>query len=708
MTTATMTELKQSFKLPHAFTVKADAMFFTMMSGGLYSDPVKAIVREYSTNAVDSHISAKNPEPFEVHLPTIEDPYFSVHDFGTGLSNEDVKQIFCSYFASTKRPEDYDTDEEREHAIQLTGKFGLGSKAALVYTQSMTVVSFFNGTRTRWVIRLNEKKCPEVLEETEPTPTDQPNGLMIRFAVPPKDHHKFVEAACEVYPFFDLQPKFVDCVPPIIEKPKYVMFHKGEKANWGIGNNSKCSRVIMGGVAYPLIEEYDNLSLDLYVDLDTFNMTPSREALRYTNNTTEKLQELIKSATEECHQLLDARYSKCKNTVYDRYKFLQDCDTRSEILESWVNKKHLKVDEAVQRFNKSPNRAISITTYNVGSIKVSPTYPENIRLREWDTNRRGKWMCCQRDYIYIGEPQDTSHITLLVQDVKNDLHAIIHQYHEESGQTVWIIDDNPKFVQDIQHFGFPFEIKKVSELPKPPKVKRPVIKNKSPQKRNIGCFYFDGEVYRSECNLTDKKYYVSIKDTLKGCGLNWLQRQALDGLKQHFGISEDEIVYIKKDHVNKYTDQFEDLFDVVERLAKQKLDQEPHLGEMAWLGCYAKTYTTGTIYNDLTGLDDFVKEHPDKEQIYQQLLNSKLFDILKPYNYTTLEEAIIDCYRLYRTVSSFYDCAILEPYEKLFLERLSQFRDEIPALFYNDKQRYQAALGLPINPFKPLGQCKKS
>ena len=53
----------------------------------LYPDPIKAVIRELSTNAVDAHQAAGTlDKKYIVKLPTITDPQFSIRDFGTGMS----------------------------------------------------------------------------------------------------------------------------------------------------------------------------------------------------------------------------------------------------------------------------------------------------------------------------------------------------------------------------------------------------------------------------------------------------------------------------------------------------------------------------------------------------------------------------------------------------------------------------------------------
>mgnify|MGYP001258182542 FL=1 len=100
------------------FTIKTTAKAFRILSSGLYSDRIKAIIRELSCNAVDAHVMAKNSEPFLVHLPSNLEPWFSVRDYGIGLSENDVMNLYSTYFESTKT----------ESNDQI-GALGLGSKS---------------------------------------------------------------------------------------------------------------------------------------------------------------------------------------------------------------------------------------------------------------------------------------------------------------------------------------------------------------------------------------------------------------------------------------------------------------------------------------------------------------------------------------------------------------------------------------------------
>src|SRR5210317_1243345 len=84
------------------FSIAQTSKMFKILSDSLYSDKIMAVIRELATNAYDSHISAGNKNPFLVKLPTATDPNFTVRDYGTGLNQEDMDNLYTTYGASNK------------------------------------------------------------------------------------------------------------------------------------------------------------------------------------------------------------------------------------------------------------------------------------------------------------------------------------------------------------------------------------------------------------------------------------------------------------------------------------------------------------------------------------------------------------------------------------------------------------------------------
>ena len=129
-----------------AFVIKASPLAFAIMSSNLYSDKIKAIVRELSCNARDAHVAAgKEDVPFDIHLPTYADPTFYIKDYGTGLSKEQIAGDHDEH--GNFVPGLYQTffDAPKDKTNDMIGCLGLGSKTPFAYARQFTVESRYNG-----------------------------------------------------------------------------------------------------------------------------------------------------------------------------------------------------------------------------------------------------------------------------------------------------------------------------------------------------------------------------------------------------------------------------------------------------------------------------------------------------------------------------------------------------------------------------------
>lgn len=179
------------------FTIAQTSKMFKILSDSLYSDKVMAVIRELATNAYDSHISAGNKNPFLVKLPTAADPNFSVRDYGTGLSQADMEQLYTTYGASNKN----DSND-------FVGCLGLGSKSPFAYTKSFTTTSYYNGKQYTYIAAIDDAGVP-TLNLIHSTDTDEPNGLEISFAVKQYDFHEFSHKAVRIFHYFKMKPTIV-------------------------------------------------------------------------------------------------------------------------------------------------------------------------------------------------------------------------------------------------------------------------------------------------------------------------------------------------------------------------------------------------------------------------------------------------------------------------------------------------------------------
>ena len=78
------------------FRIAMNAKAFRVLSDNMYQDKIGSIVRELSCNAADSHTMAKNTDrAITIHVPDQFEPWFTVRDYGVGLSPESITNVFC-------------------------------------------------------------------------------------------------------------------------------------------------------------------------------------------------------------------------------------------------------------------------------------------------------------------------------------------------------------------------------------------------------------------------------------------------------------------------------------------------------------------------------------------------------------------------------------------------------------------------------------
>lgn len=153
--------------------VIADGRMFKLLLNNLYSQPVAAILRELSCNAIDAHVSVGNLNPFHMQLPTLLNSNFVIRDFGPGLDEEEINLYLNTLFSSSKT-----------QSNDFIGSFGLGSKVAFSLVSSFNIESYKDGTK--YTCLWYEKECgTPTLIVTSRAPTEEPNGL--KFIVPLSD-----------------------------------------------------------------------------------------------------------------------------------------------------------------------------------------------------------------------------------------------------------------------------------------------------------------------------------------------------------------------------------------------------------------------------------------------------------------------------------------------------------------------------------------
>lgn len=279
------------------FRIRNSAKAFNILSSGLYANKIQAIIRELSCNAVDSHIASGNAScPFDIHLPNQLEPFFSIRDYGTGLSHDQVTSIYTTYFESTK------TDSN-----EYIGALGLGSKSPFSYTDNFTVTAIKNGRKGIYTAFINEQGIPSIALMMEED-SDEPSGVEVKFAVNSlSDYDKFRQEAVNVYTYFTLRPVVSGCANfKFLDKA-----YDSKDIIPGVHQyaNTKGSVAVMGNIAYPIsIPDSDKslgdlkhllkCNLEIHFTIGELDFQASREGLSYIPQTIEAIRKKLVALNE--------------------------------------------------------------------------------------------------------------------------------------------------------------------------------------------------------------------------------------------------------------------------------------------------------------------------------------------------------------------------------------------------------------------------
>jgi len=304
----------------NSFAIEASAKAFTILSDTLYSNKIRAVVRELSTNAYDAHIEVGSVEtPFQVSFPTRFDSNFSVRDFGPGLSHEDCMGLYTTYFRSTKT-----------NSNEAVGCLGLGSKSPFAYSDTFTVESVYQGMKRVYVANKGSD-APEfnLLNEEE---TNDPSGLCVRVPVRAYDYNTFKYEAESVYSHFYTKPT---CNLEM-KYPDYKAGIQISDNNWYISKNVTGNFIVMGQVAYPIksdkfVQKFPEISeflekisgLVVTAPIGAVEMTPSREELSYNSTTVNYIVDSLGKVVDTLIEKIAQEIDSCPGIHEARLMYLQ-------------------------------------------------------------------------------------------------------------------------------------------------------------------------------------------------------------------------------------------------------------------------------------------------------------------------------------------------------------------------------------------------
>jgi hypothetical protein len=314
-----------------AFGIKESGLshIFNVLRNQLYSDKILAVIREYSCNAVDAHAEiGKKDTPIEVALPNKLSLSLKIRDFGRGLTDTEISEIYAMYGESTKRS----TNEQ-------IGQLGLGCKSAFAYGDNFIINSFVNGIKNSYNAFIDPSEIGQI-SKLSSEKSDEKSGVEIVIPVKQEDCDSFYRKAVDLFKYFQITPKVtgvdeeqlkkdIELGDIIIEGDSWSIHKDKAHSSHDSRNNDAESSVVMGSISYPLdksaldivwnggeeMRVKDDLldsGLVIRVKIGELNITANRESLEYTKATKAKLHNRLESIINEIPVLMGKKFSDCK------------------------------------------------------------------------------------------------------------------------------------------------------------------------------------------------------------------------------------------------------------------------------------------------------------------------------------------------------------------------------------------------------------
>ena len=321
-----------------SFSIAMNGKAFKVLSSTLYQNKIGSIVREISCNAYDSHIMNGTPDlPFTLHLPDSFEPWFSVQDYGVGLSPAEIDSVFKVYFSSTK-----------DNSNDAIGAFGLGSKTPFSYTDQFSISAVKDNQLSVYSAYITSSGIPDIrLMHSEETTA--PTGVEIKMSVKREDYITFSNEVLDQLQYFKVKPLLLNTsVKFKINNLDQILF---ETANVKIRNSMHTSplTIVQGNVGYPLniqnlelsnepelkklVELLHKQKSSLFFDIGEINITASREGVEYNAHTLDSVKKKLQSIQTEIHNHIDINVKK-QPTDWDKAFFINSNEVLSSVCSS--------------------------------------------------------------------------------------------------------------------------------------------------------------------------------------------------------------------------------------------------------------------------------------------------------------------------------------------------------------------------------------
>ena len=603
------------------------AHIFNILRSKIYSDKVLAVIREYSTNAQDAHVLAGTPNrEIKVTLPNIYKPYFTVRDYGPGLSEEAVRSVYVKYGKSTKR----DSNE-------YNGQLGLGCKAGFAYGDSFLISSFQNGIRKDFECYIDETKIGKINKLQEVDTTEE-NGMLISIPVKNSDVNAFTTTASKFYEYFTPFPE-INLIKPELAKKFLDTGIDWKLSEYNYSYDPNKIQAIMGNVRYPIdtsilkkstpsqywnsqIESIinNNFSLLLNFNIGDLSISSSRESLEYDQKTVRKIVEKIQYVFNEVISNMKKEITNIRDIFHAKELWSR---INHNILGRLFRHSNFNItfDGLVidsDRFdfnNRDSSWNVLAKTYD------PPTWGFSLNITARQHNKKLK-SYGSNDSYFDAEDIKSGKILLVLDDADKQTKRIKTIFLNEEISKVVLFCPNVKsptqksIDQWIESQKIPKEyFKKLSDY-EPLKNKRKVGPVEDKHQAKVFLFDRHGTSYSdidawdiSDIDIkTEDGYYVPIDRFLINGVRTYVFKSLLENIEEFLDLKDIEVYGIKQKLVEKLGPNMKNFFDEVKEILEAKL-KDPAFNDI-FSSSITKKYLSDQGWTSFTFLLDAHKDEP--------------------------------------------------------------------------------------------------
>lgn len=339
-----------------------------IVTSGLYSDPLVAVIREVLSNAWDSHRDRRRtqgppPKPIQVYIDH-GTSQLVIADYGTGIEPEKVTSVALALAGS---------DKDQDNAS--IGGWGLGFKSPYALSEQWSFDNRWKGRTTTYACMLIDDQVTASAVGTVSS-LDAPNGVTIRIPLDPAEFKRALMVA-RYYARFLLRTDIslsIEVNDAVVEPPKVgsttavavdgfeIRVHHltesgSEKTphstSWETNNygthmpgKSKGAIITLGGVPY-VIAEQDLKGLDsslwkgsywIEAPIGFLTPIPSRDSIRVNLKTQTRLKSLETTAMDALSSTFFDALMQTVKTPYALAELLKEMEADKTVKEAVIGR----------------------------------------------------------------------------------------------------------------------------------------------------------------------------------------------------------------------------------------------------------------------------------------------------------------------------------------------------------------------------------